>query len=130
MVTCQFLEAYRLRDAEFPGLGASQLCEVGTASKCLTEIVGKRTDIGSSGNLSNETGAICPDALNLETVNLDGNGLHLYNFVFAGEFIRSDAVDFLCGIDGWKLLDASVECGKLVVNLGQGRLYAGNRTER
>jgi hypothetical protein len=67
--------------------------------------VGYGTHVGSRGYAGAELGAVALDGEDDEFLNLDLHRLQDYLFVFSGQFVGGDTLDFL-GRKGWRdLLD-------------------------
>ncbi len=106
-----FFDGVGLGDVEFGDGGAAEGCEVGSAAEALAHFVGDRAHVGSGGDAGAEVGAVVLDGGDGKFFYFDLNRLQHDFFLFAGEFVGGDAVDFFRG-ERWRgLLDCAVEFG-------------------
>jgi hypothetical protein len=100
-----FFKGVGLGDFEFGYGGAAQRFEMGSRAEKLAHFVGYGTHVSSRGHAGAELGAVALDGEDDEFLNLDLHRLQDNLFVFSGQFVGRDAVDFLGRVRWRDLLD-------------------------
>ena len=114
-----FFQGVGLGYVEFGYGGAAQRFQVGSGALKLAHFVGYGTHVGSRGHAGAEPGAVALDCQDDEFFDLDLHRLQDYLFLFSGQFVGRDAVDFL-GRERWRdLLDQALKSGGQFVELLQ-----------
>lgn len=106
-----FLKSVGLGDVEFGDGGAAEGFEMRSAADALAHFMGDGAHVGSGGDAGAEVGAVILDFRDCEFFYFDLNGLQHDFFLFAGEFVGGDAMDFFRG-EWWRgLQDCAEEFG-------------------
>jgi len=110
-LSLDFFDGAGLADFEFGDRGAAEGFEMGSAAEAQADLVGDRAHVGSGGDAGAEVGAVGFERGDEEFFNLDLNRLQDYLFLFSGQLVGGDPVDFLGGKRRGGLLDKAKKSG-------------------
>src|SRR3974377_90170 len=82
---------------------------MGSASQQSAHVVGNRSHVGARTNASAKAHTVGVDGKNFEFLDFDLHRLEANVFLWAGQFVGGNALDFLRGERWWSLRDRASE---------------------